>query len=347
VPSELSLILSENTTPKNEAIFQEMLTRVEAVDQYCINRGNMGGLDWGMNSLNKVFEGLNTGIHLIAGQPNIGKSTLCLQLAWAIARANTALDDKHRHKAYVIYFSLDDNDTDLMPRIVAMQENMPINVVKSPEKYKHETGMMIKRTAGMRKIKDSIKHFKMLDGKDGTSLEFIQEQITKHITALKAIDPTYKVVAFIDNFHDIEVTNMNFSNDDNAKYSYISEELDKICTLYDMPIICTAEFRKLNSHRRPTIDDIRSAGKIAYKAKAIMLCYNAVGVRGESADVYFQREDDPDLRGLKQPVLEVKIGKNKFESYKGRLFFEFFPERAFVKEATHESAERYNAMVIG
>lgn len=50
----------------------KMLKTIEEVKEYSWKRGEIGGLDWGYDSMNKAFEGLNTGVHLIAGQSNIG-----------------------------------------------------------------------------------------------------------------------------------------------------------------------------------------------------------------------------------------------------------------------------------
>ena len=50
----------------------KMLQTIEEVDQYSWQRGEIGGLDWGFEAFNKAFEGLNTGVHLIGGQSNVG-----------------------------------------------------------------------------------------------------------------------------------------------------------------------------------------------------------------------------------------------------------------------------------
>ena len=88
------------------------------------------------------------------------------------------------------------------------------------------------------------------------------------------------------------------------------------------------------------MDDIRETVKIAYEAKAILLCYNEVGLRGEAASIFYMRGGQ-EFENIKQPVFEVKIGKNKFASFKGRLFFEFMPELSYMKAATKERSEAY------
>lgn len=49
----------------------------------------------------------------------------------------------------------------------------------------------------------------------------------------------------------------------------------------------------------------------------------------------------------KQPVFEAQIGKNKFGSFKGRIFFEFWPEMSYFKEVPPAGAMRYSQMISG
>lgn len=319
---------------------REMLETIETMDEYAKNRGTIGGFDMGYPQLNEALEGLNTGLILIAGQSNVGKSAFCMQLGWQVSQKNRVVTKEQPNRAYVLYFSLDDNANDLLPRCISIEEKIPINAVKYPTKYDGHEVWMTRRVAGIKKLKESVDSFKMIDANQGDTIEFIEETVRNHTLSLKEIDESYKLVVFIDNFHDINVRDQSFGSD-NAKYDFLAGELDRICTLYDIPIVCTAEFRKLNGNRRPTIDDVRESVKIAYKAKAIILCYNEVGLRGESANIFWIRPGNQD----KQPVLEAKIGKNKFGSYKGRIFFEFIPEMSCLEESPKERAIRYGQMI--
>jgi replicative DNA helicase len=332
-------VIQVETLPDIE---QEMIDTINRVNEYALNRGSLGGFDTGFQLLNEAIEGLNTGLHLIAGQSNVGKSALCIQLAWQIAQRNRDVTEDRPYKAYVLYFSLDDNANTLLPRIVSIDQAIPINVVRFPQKYEHETKLMVRRTAGFKSLQSSVGYFKMMDSTKGDTLEYIEDEIRRHTFALKEIDEAYKLVVFIDNFHDIGVRDVHFSSD-TAKFDYLPQELSRICTTYDIPIVCTAEFRKLNGNRRPSIDDIKEATKIGYEAQVILLCYNEVGIRGESASLWW---NDPTRAGEKMPILEAKVGKNKQGSFKGRLYFEFWPERSYLHEADRETAKRYDQMLL-
>ena len=86
-----------------------------------------------------------------------------------------------------------------------------------------------------------------------------------------------------------------------------------------------------------------TATKIVYEAKAILLCYNEVGIRGQQANIFWQSPDNPE----KRPVYEADIRKNKFGSYKGRVFFEFFPEMSYFREVPPAANMQYAQRISG
>lgn len=323
---------------------QKMLNTIREVKEYSWQRGEIGGLDWGYEQFNEAFEGLNTGVHLIAGQSNVGKSGICMQLAWQIAKANRETSEKKPRKAFVLYFSLDDNNNELLPRLIAIDQKVPINAIRFPKKYQDNVHYMERLEVGYKNLEESVMHLNMMDVNEGSDIEHIEETAQRYALELAKIDEDYQIVMFIDNFHDVTVRDKNFgASEGNAKYDYVADQLSRIATKFDCPIICTAEFRKLNGNRRPKLDDIRESVKIVYEAKAILLCYNEVGLRGQQSQVFWNREDNPD----KQPVFEAHVGKNKFGSYKGRIFFEFIPEMSYFKEVPKAGAQRYSQMISG
>ena len=334
----------QNNAPCSyDDITNEMLASINNMNKYCLSKGTLGGLSWGLKSLDAAFDGLQPGLILVGGAPNTGKSALCLQMGWQIAFANDLKTKETPYKAYVLYFSLDDNTTELLPRLIALDQKIPINIVKSPMKYQEMTKQLERRTLGVEKLQNSLDKFKIIDSTKGTSIEYIESEVERHYVALKSKDEDYRLVVIIDNFHDITTTSVRNSENDNSRYDYICDKLSHLATIYDLPIICTAEFRKLNGTRRPIMDDVRSTTKIGYEAKAILLCYNEVGLKGEEASIYWELSGSE----FKMPVLEVKVGKNKYSSYKGRLFYNFRPEMSRLEEATQDDIEKYRQLVNG
>lgn len=334
----------------NPPFATKMLKVIDEVNEYTWNRGELGGLDWGYESLNQAFEGLNTGIILVGGQSNVGKSSFMLQLTTRIANANRELSARITKKAYCVYFSLDDTNNELIPRLVAIDQQIKINAVSFPKKYEHNKEVMDKRDLGFERLKNNVKYIGMQDANEGSSIEYIVETCRDLKLQLDAMEPNvYTLVIVIDNFHDVDVDAKGYT-EDNAKYDYISDKLGKLANELDSPIICSAEFKKIPGGRRPQRDDIRSSGKIAYEAKAILLCHNDYSIKQEQAGVFWELEDHSERDGItttKMPVWEAQIDKNKFSSKKGRLYWEFIPDMATFKESSPEDSLKYTQMLQG
>lgn len=291
------------------------------------------GLSTGFKGVDEALEGLQTGFHLIGGDSNIGKTSFISQMAWNVATCNP--------DAYVIDYSLDDPMLDKVSRVIAAGKKVLINAVKTPKKYKQYPKMLQRRSEGLKELRDMVDCYKTYDQNHSTDVEVIKETVKRHIVEIAAAGEKRKVVVFIDNFHDLTTTAREAQGNDKNKYDYLAQFISDMATELDIAVVCSAEFKKLNGFRRPSIDDIRESVKIKYEAKSVMLCYNEVSLKGEGASVYFDKAGDPS----KQPVFEVKFAKNKYSKFKGRVYFEGYPEMAYFIEADAESTKRYNNVI--
>lgn len=291
------------------------------------------GLTTGFKGIDDAIGGLQTGFHVIGGDSNIGKTSFISQMAWNVATLNP--------DAYVLDFSLDDPLLDKVSRIIAAGQKVLINAVKSPKKYKKYPNMLKRRAAGLKQLRDMVDCYKTYDADHSSDVQKIKDTIKRHIVELKQAGEKRKVVVFIDNFHDLTTEAKEAQGSDKAKYTYLADFIGDMATELDVPIICSAEFKKINGFRRPSIDDLREAVKIKYKAKSVMLCYNEVSLKGEAAAVYFEKAGDPE----KQAVFEVQFAKNKYSKFKGRVFFEGYPEMAYFIQADDASSKHYNNVI--
>lgn len=320
----------------NPPFLQRTLQTIEEVNEYAYNRGSMG-LDTGISFLNSAFNGLNPGLTLVAGPANSGKSALLLDMMRRVIKFNQVVTKDKPKKAYCIYFSLDDTNNELMPRLVASSQELPINEVLFPNNIQDKPEVLAKRDKGFEELRSNAKFFSMYDANNGQSIQKIEEKLELIYNELETIFPgEYQMVIFIDNFHDIEYETESGFMEDNQRFDYISSRLNHIATLYDSPVVCSAEFRKVDSLKRASLSDIKSTGKITYEAKAIILVHNEVGVKGESSDVYWELGSRYEgvVKERKMPVLEMNIAKNKFGSKKGREVLKFIPEFAYFSEFT-------------
>lgn len=294
------------------------------------------GLKSGYKSVDKALDGgIRSGFYIIAADSNVGKSIFIQQLAWQIIEFND--------EVYVMDFSLDDPMQDRISRVIASSNKVLINAVKSPLGYIEYPLMLARRIEGLNKLRKNTNKYKIYDSTFSTNIEDIEKEIQKIKINLEAKGKgNVQIVVCIDNFHDLTTsTHPNFQ--DKQKYDYLAQRCADIAIQYDIPLICTAELRKVNGNLRPTLDGIRESVKIKYEAKAILLCHNDVHYRGEGADVYFNRSDSK----LKQSIFEVHFAKNKFSNFKGRIFFESYAEMARMEEADEESAKHYSSVIYG
>ncbi len=308
---------------------QEQLHVLNEFEERSWAPGNKG-MTVGFKGIDKALDRLQRGFHIIAGDSNIGKTAFVSQMSYNVAKLNP--------DAYVLDFSLDDPMDEKISRVIASANRILINAVKTPNKYKKLKKMLERRKDGLRELRRMANCYKCYDQTHGSDVDKIKETIKRHIVELKEAGEERKVVVFIDNFHDLTTTARVAQQSDKQKYDYLAQYISDMATELDVAIVCTAEFKKLNGFRRPGIDDIRESVKIKYEAKSIMLCYNEVSLKGEAASVYFEKMGDP----AKQPIYEVKFAKNKYTKFKGRVFFEGYPEMAFFIEADDQSTKRYN-----
>lgn len=266
----------------------------------------------------------------MAGESNHGKSSFLNQLAWQVATKN-----EHVH---VLDVTLDDTKLEKLCRLLALLSGLTINAVKragltkdvNPTPY----ASMINAAVKVKKAMEEGR-YQLVDAAEVGTVEGLAEYVRQRLIDVKVMGDDWKLVLFVDSFHDL-IPGVRTTSD-TGKYDYIAQSLSDLANEQDIPIVCTAELRKLNGQRRPVPDDIRESVKIRYEAKSILLCYNDVGARGEQADVYWYAPDDV----AKYPVFEVHVAKNKFHSFKGRICFEFMPERALMREPDDAVHRKY------
>ena len=266
---------------------------------------------------------------------NNPKTIFLTQMLWQIAEKN--------NDVYVMDFSLDDPMDDKIPRVVASANKVLINAVKNPNGFTQYPMMLARRLDGLNKLRKYVNKYRTYDATFSTNIEDIEDEVNKIRIELDAVGRgDTQIVVGIDNFHDLNSRDKSFRSD-KEKYDYLAQYCADMAIRQKCVLACSGELRKVNGSLRPTVDGIRESVKIKYEAKAILLCHNDVHYKGEGAEVFFKRSDS----NLKQPVFEVHFAKNKFSSFKGRCFFESYPEMSRMEEADEQSAKHYSSVVFG
>ena len=292
---------------------------------------NAGGLKTGMASFDKAFDGgWKPGFYVIAGDSNLGKTALETEIIWKIIDNNK--------NVFVQDFSLDDAMPDKLARMCASWNKVIINAVKTPNNYQHMPLMLLRRKDALNKLRANVDKYRAYDSNFSSFIEDIEQEIQAMKIELEKKDPNIQLVVGIDSFHDLNIKSLP-SLTETQKYNMIAQWCADIAIKYDIVLISTAELKKFegSGSRRPGLGDLRESIKIRYEAKAIMLVYNAVHYKGDNADIFFMKQNC----SQKQPVFEVHIAKNKIHSYKGRFFYYFYPEMAYMEEVDDNTAKTF------
>lgn len=323
--------IPEKPTMQHEV---DMWNDINSFETGAWNANNIG-LKSGFDSIDRMFSGgLKPGFYVIAGDSHVGKTAICSQLATQIADLN--------NDAFVMDFSLDDPKRDKMCRVIACSNKVLCDAVKMPTQYTHMPLMLARRMTGINKLRQSVGKYKIYDSTFSTYIEDIEDEILRIKLEFESKGIEKQIVVIIDNLHDLNIKSKS-SSSENEKYDTIAQWCSDTATKFDIPFICTAELRKQNGNLRPFVDEIRSAGKIKFEAKAIIMCYNEVHYKGEGASVHFMRAGQKQ----KQPILELHVAKNKIAGHKGRLYFEMYPEMARIEEADEQSSKHYASLAFG
>lgn len=291
------------------------------------------------------LEGLEAGLYLFAGESNSGKSALMMNILKDIC-------SHEPNKLYGIYYSLDDSKHEIIPRIIAMEQQIPISVASKPQRYQNiiEHGdddnaliyedQLKKREIGLQKLKDESNLFKIEDSSKIKNQTDLKKHIIKVQTFIKSIDPEMNVIIAIDSINDIKL-DFNTTSD-KQKAEFIACFVKEMSVELDIVIFSSSHLRKLNGNRRPGVDDLKEANTLLYEASVVFLVYNDVSKNKGGAKVFWIDDMAEDKLGA---VIEIDWSKNKKSSFKGRTFTKFKPYYSLTLECKKEENKRYDQII--
>ena len=291
------------------------------------------------------MEGLESGLYLFAGESNHGKSAIALNLMYDLC---TNPDNK----LFGIYFSLDDTSQEIIPRLISMNELIPISVASKPQRYQNiinsgdpagleYNDMLEKRKKGLEHLKEMSKHFKVVDGTKIKCAEQIIDYCVKAQRYVKAYDSDWNIMVCIDSLSDMRFASRHFRTDKELN-DYIAQETKKWAVeILDIPIFGTLHLRKIDQRSRPKIDDVKESGEYVYEASVLFLVYNDVSRNKQAAAIY--QVDDNSHEKI--PVIELDWAKNKKSSFKGRTYHTFLSNYSKVTECSKERMDRFNTLI--
>lgn len=318
----------QEDTEQMENYFTSTLKDYEDFDERAYSKGN-GYKIPSFPLMENNLEGVESGLYVFAGESNSGKSALMMNVLKDMVSYRP-------NKLFGVYYSLDDSKHEIIPRIIAMEQEIPISVASKPKRYENMIEQcdndnvvlyqdyLDKRQVGLDKLKEEIYLFKVEDAnkiKNTTDLKNHIRNVRKYI---KSIDPEMEVMIAVDALNDVFLDKKVYGKitDKGEIVAEVSKFLKDLTVEFDMIVFTSSHLRKLNGNRRPTVDDLKEANTLLYEASVVWLVYNDVSKNKGAATIYW---DDKNAESGIGAVIEIDWGKNKKSSYKGRTFCAFKP----------------------
>lgn len=290
------------------------------------------------------LEGLDSGLYLFAAESNVGKSAVMKNMLYDLCTCE-------ENNLFGIYYTLDDASGEIYPRVISMNERIPISVSAKPQRYQNmidrgEENSIVyqdwlnRRQAGIRNLKERKDQFKVVDSNKIKSAEQLYDHIKKVRRYLKTFHPGKKLIIAIDSLNDLRFANKNLSQG-NELMSEVARVVKEWTVEFDMPIFGSTHLRKINGNRRPNRDDLKDSVELVYEASVVWLMFNDVSKNKQSAAIYYNQEGIDE----KLPIIEMDWDKNKKSSYKGRTYNYFTSDYSLVTECPEDIMKRFDALV--
>ena len=331
-----------------EDFFGTTLNDYDEFDERCWNKGD-GYKMPGYPQMENHLEGVETGLYLFAGESNSGKSALMMNITKDMCSYRP-------NKLFGVYYSLDDSKQEIIPRIIAMEQQIPIAAASKPKRFENMiadcdndnaalySSYLEKRLFGLDKLKKESNLFKVEDSTKIKNSTDLKNHMIKLQTFVKSIDPEMNIIVAIDSINDVRPDPKEFGKIDSStkKIEEVSKFIKQLTVDLDIMIFASTHLRKLNGNRRPTTDDLKESNTLLFEASVVWLIFNDVSKNKGGADIYW---NDSNVEGNKGAIIEIDWGKNKKSSYKGRTFTKFMPNFSLCKECSKDDGNRYDSQI--
>ena len=273
-------------------------------------------------------------LNVLGGGANCGKTAAMSNMAAMLAD----IPDNYDEDYFVLFHSIDDTLEQFTTRIVTQfaverYAGITLNKIKRPMKFNDAKRINEARDYAYKKLERLIREQKILirggeSSRSAATLNYADEMIRFAINSVKNKRPRAKIIYFGDNFH--RYRDFSGEKDERNRFKKLSNAAKDMAKKYDIPVWCTMEYNKTVGTGRPTNNSISESIAMEYDANLIMHLYNDLHVKnqlGEEPEVYFTRNDGQG-NIIKCPRIEAIIGKNKLNSFKGSLYFDFYADQS-------------------
>lgn len=225
---------------------------IELMASASVGDGDVIGVTTGFPSLDNAINGLMPGkLVIVAARSGMGKSTLALNIAVHVAKQNIPVD----------YYSLEEDDTDLIMKIISSEMNLHGNNV--------QRGKVDWKVIG--EFQDTYQD-KPLGIQDTTRMSL--EDICERIRLRKKNKGVGIVI--VDYLQLLVVKNLKNNATRENEVSTISRALKATAKDYGVCVIALSQLKRMLDERtdpRPRLSDLRESGAIENDADKIIFIY--------------------------------------------------------------------------
>ena len=297
---------------------ESLIETINIYEKWAWSRGQLLGLS-SYKCFDTYLDGLQNGMILVSSPPNQGKSALCISLALEILKKN--------RDVYIVYLTIDDSILITLSRFLANISGLPINTVANP-KFKimqnptltdeQKKSYMMKREEALEYLRDKVSLFNLKDATHGYTIEYLQ----RLLETTKSLFRDKSLVIVVDNLH--KLRSERYARSDKIMVDLVSNNLKLLSSLYQCPLIATAEVTKQSIQMGDTsAAAMKETVSLQYDANLILTIVTKQVIHNR----------------LK--LVDVVVNKNKLSTFIGKLPFRFSPELSKMEEEdlTEESIQ--------
>lgn len=259
----------------------------------------------GFHALDKALSGgFTKGLSLIGAIPGIGKSAMCINLAYEMCKTGTN----------VIYLSLEmDADSEIMARMISLQSSemfgftdkaFTVDELTRFDAEQFATWDYKKQDryfAAVEAVVDTTKTLTIWDHQDGTySTKKLEEDLKKYFAASGENNDT--PILIVDYVQILDAANAGSYGTDKMRVEATLRNLKSMSVKYDMPIIAISALSRESYKKGVDLSSFKETGLMEYIAKSIIgLDLEGIGEKGfDYKDAMRQEPRCIDLSILKQ-----------------------------------------------
>jgi len=322
-------------------------------------------------SLENKLDGIQSGFYLWAGISQSSKTMNMANLCFELLEKNENL--------YIVYYSIDDDFNTIYYRMLARESQIPINDVMLIERYiskMEEAGLSTRETITKwyssceNRVKEKMKRVLVFDSNDTIYIEEmikktqeIHNQVAERNSDNQLINSN--LVVLIDNFHLLEFKDEKKSGySEKVKVTEMSHLVKNgLANHFDIPVMATAELRKLNHVGIPDLDALKESVALRYDANVVFLIHNdTVSKLGETTLYWYRKKDgtidlatnwthalmgssvDDQMKAVEQakesgkfmPIILLLVAKNKLSNFEGKIFYALDAKKATLYEIPND-----------